>query len=145
MSEEPLRMAFATSDGETVNQHFGSTRGLLVCLVGATSVTRLALQEFSKEKKDGNEDKLRARVDSLTDCCVVYCGQVGHSATRQLLARGVQPVTVKGGPEIDDLIEGVQAQLAGEVTDSWLGRVLKRSRSNDSRLGAESLDEEWVE
>lgn len=149
MSTQPvaaqLRVAFATSDGESVNQHFGSTRGLSIYEVGPATSNLVERADFEKTLKDGNEDKLREKMERLKQCDVVYCGQVGQSAARQLLALNVQPLAVRQGPAISQLIERLQEQLRGESQEPWLDRVLKQ-RSKDEAPDRElSLDEDWNE
>lgn len=122
-----LRVAFATSDGECVNQHFGSARGFMTYTVSGTTSVLSAAKEFPADKKDGNEDKLKPRLAWLNGCDLVYCGSVGGSATKQLLALGVHPIMVKEGPEIEELISELQTELKG--TPSTLVERILRAKS----------------
>jgi nitrogen fixation protein NifX len=139
-----LMVAFATSDGECVNQHFGSSRGFHVYNIGKDAATLLATKEFPKEKKDGNEDKLKPKLSFLNGSDVVYVGSIGGSATKQLLMLGVHPVVVKGGPELEELIEELQQELNGELSP-MIDRVFKqKTEKSDSRF--DEMDEEgWEE
>lgn len=139
-----LKIAFATSDGEMVNQHFGSAQGFHVYGVGADSAELLATKAFAKEKQDGNEDKLKPKLAWLVGCDLVYCGSVGGSATKQLIALGVHPVVVKGGPDIEEVIEELQGELNG-TPSPLLERVLRAKRGkSDDRFDAMD-DEGWEE
>ena len=143
-NNEELMIAFATSDGECVNQHFGSARGFHVYAVTADKSTLAATKEFAKEKKDGNEDKLKPKLAWLHGCDVVYVGSIGGSATKQLLMLGVTPVEVKGGPEIEEIIEELHQELNGELSP-MLERVIKqKTGKNESRFD-DMDDEGWEE
>lgn len=139
-----LKIAFATSDGEMVNQHFGSAQGFHVYGISAGHSELLATKAFGKEKQDGNEDKLKPKLAWLAGCDLVYCGSVGGSATKQLITLGVHPVVVKGGPDIDEIVEELHAELAG-TPSPLLERVLraKQPKSNDR---FDTMDDEgWEE
>ena len=120
-----LRVAFATSDGECVNQHFGSSQGFHVFAVSGGEATLLATKVFAKEKKDGNEDKLKPKLAWLHGSDLVYVGSIGGSATKQLIMLGVHPIVVKEGPEIEEIIEELQTELNGRPSP-MLARVIRQ-------------------
>jgi len=139
-----LKVAFATGDGESVNQHFGSARGFHVYGVSGEQAELLASKEYPKEKKDGNEDKLKPKLAWLVGCDLVYCGSVGGSATKQLVTLGVHPVVVKGGPDIEEIIEELQTELNG-TPSAMLERVLRAKAPKSEDRFAEMEDEGWEE
>lgn len=142
--ESLLMVAFATSDGECVNQHFGSSQGFHVFGVNGDQASLLATKVFPKEKKDGNEDKLKPKLAWLHGCDLVYCGSVGGSATKQLIMLGAHPIVVKGGPEIEEIIEELQEELKGKMSP-MLERVIKqKTGKGDDRFDAME-DEGWEE
>lgn len=145
ISDESLLMvAFATSDGECVNQHFGSSRGFHVFGISADNSELMATKEFPKEKKDGNEDKLKPKLAWLHGSDLVYCGSVGGSATKQLVTLGAHPVVVKGGPDIEEIIQEIQDELSG-TPSPMLQRVLN-SKVNKSDDRFDAMDDEgWDE
>lgn len=142
--ESILMVAFATSDGECVNQHFGSSRGFHVFGVTGDDASLLATKSFPKEKKDGNEDKLKPKMAWLHGSDIVYCGSVGGSATKQLISLGAHPVVVKGGPDIEEIIEDLQSELNG--TPSAMIQRVMQSKVNKSDDRFDDMDDEgWEE
>jgi nitrogen fixation protein NifX len=142
--ENILMVAFASSDGECVNQHFGSSQGFHVYGVTANEATLMATKSFPKEKKDGNEDKLKPKMSWLHGCDLVYCGSIGGSATKQLIMLGVHPIVVKGGPEFEEIIEELQGELNGELSPMLERVVRQKTGKNESRFD-EMADEGWDE
>lgn len=142
--ENLLIVAFATSDGECVNQHFGSAVGFHVYGISGDEATLLATKSYPKEKKDGNEDKLKPKLAWLVGCDLVYCGSVGGSATKQLIMLGAHPVEVKGGPDIEEVIEEIQTELNGTLSP-MLERVIKQKAPKKEDRFAEMDDEGWEE
>lgn len=144
MDDGMLIVAFATSDGECVNQHFGSARGFHVYGMLGKEAILLATKTFPKESKDGNEDKLKPKLAWLHGCDLVYCGSVGGSATRQLISLGAHPVVVKGGPGIVELIEEIQAELTGSLSP-MLERVMRQKIMKRNDRFDEMEDAGWEE
>ena len=139
-----LMVAFASSDGECVNQHFGSARGFEVYGISNDAATLLASKTFPKENKDGNEDKLKPKLKWLHGCDLVYVGSVGGSATKQLIMLGANPVEVKGGPEIEEIIEDIQSELNGDMSP-MLERVIKQKTSKSDHRFEDMDAEGWDE
>jgi nitrogen fixation protein NifX len=139
-----LMVAFATSDGECVNQHFGSSRGFHVYGISGDGATLLATKSYPKEKKDGNEDKLKPKLAWLHGSDLVYCGSVGGSATKQLIMLGAHPVVVKGGPDIEEVIEEIQEELNGTLSP-MLERVMRQKAGKSEDRFDEMEDTGWDE
>ena len=59
-----VRIAFATSDNDLVNQHFGSATQFSIYSLSAQSCQLTALIEFTQTPAGHNEDKLTRRVDA---------------------------------------------------------------------------------
>ena len=89
-----LRVAFASADRETVDQHFGSSRAFVIYGVNPEHAQLLKVIEFGDLEQDGNEDKLVSKLELLDGCIAVYCRACGASAVRQLLASALSPERV---------------------------------------------------
>lgn len=139
-----LIVAFASLEGDMVDQHFGSAQGFFVYDVKADSATLITSKVFAREAKDGNEDKLKPKLKWLVGSDVVYCGSIGGSATRQLVSLGITPKKVSGGPDVEELIEELQEQLDGEP-EFWLSNVLKQKQkaTDGASRFDEADDEDW--
>lgn len=140
-----LKLAFASSDREGVDQHFGSSRSFVIYGVNPEHAQLLSVVEFGDLAQDGNEDKLVNKLDLLDGCIAVYCCACGASAVRQLLAKGIQPVKVSENARIEDLIEAFQTELK-EGPSSWLATAIRRTsqKTNAHRfdaMAAEGWDE----
>ncbi|MEE2733290.1 MAG: NifB/NifX family molybdenum-iron cluster-binding protein [Pseudomonadota bacterium] len=137
-----LIVAFASSDGDLVDQHFGSAEAFYIYSISADSADLITHKDFGYEKKDGNEDKLKPKLSWLMGADIVYCGSVGGSASRQLIALGITPMKVTGGPDVEELIAGIQSELQGTPA-FWLANILKKKQGqNESRFDAMD-DEGW--
>ena len=137
-----LKIAFATSDRATVNQHFGASLGFAIYGIDDERTKLVEVAEFPSESMDGNEDKLADRIAVLSGCAAVYCLAVGGSAVRQLLATGVQPVRLEAEAPIDALL----VQLSKAIREggvSWIDNRIKRENGSDrfDRMAEEGWQE----
>lgn len=143
-TDSNLIVAFASLEGDMVDQHFGSAQAFFVYDVCGDEANLIASKNFGYEKKDGNEDKLKPKLSWLVGSDIVYCGSIGGSATRQLVSLGITPMKVSGGPDVDELIESLQAQLNSEP-EFWLSNILKQKQKADQGEGRFDFaeDESW--
>jgi len=139
-----LKVAFATSDRESVDQHFGSAESFAIYGVNPESLRLLGVSEFGQLAQDGNEDKLATKLDLLDGCIAVYCRACGASAVRQLLARNIQPIKVGEDVKIADMITALQAELR-EGPSSWLAKAIQRQREPDMGRFDAMASEGWDE
>ena len=136
-----LVVAFASQDGDMVDEHFGSAQAFYVYDIHPDRADLIGSIQFAREAKDGNEDKLKPKLAWLTGSDVVYCASIGGSATRQLIAMGITPMKVNEGPDVSELIEAIQAQLNGAM-EFWLANILKQKQKS-AASDRFALDEEW--
>jgi len=142
--ETALKIAFATSDMETVNQHFGSAKSFAVYAVDIENSEFLEAAQFGELSQDGNEDKLSVKLDLLDGCAAVYCQAVGGSAINQLIARNIQPVKVHEGGKIKDLIADLQNEIKAGPS-SWLAKAINQHKDPDPDRFNQMEDEGWDE
>lgn len=142
--ETGLKVAFATSDMKTVNQHFGSAKSFGMYMINPEESTLLEAAQFGQLNQDGDEDKLAAKISMLEGCSAVYCQAIGSSAIRQLVMHGVQPVKVAEGVEIGDLIEALQDEMR-QGPSTWLAKAIAKNKGPDINRFDAMDDEGWDE
>lgn len=139
-----LKIAFATTDMEYVNQHFGSAKSFAVYAVDMEHSELMEAAQFGELAQDGNEDKLSVKIQLLDGCAAVYCQAIGASAVNQLIGKGIQPVKVHEGSKIKDLIADLQNELKAGPS-SWLAKAISRQKGPDpsrfDRMESEGWDE----
>ena len=142
--ETAVKVAFATSDMQQVDQHFGAAESFAIYAVDMERVELLEVMQFGKLAMDGNEDKLAAKIAALEGCIAVYTQAVGASAVSQLKTRGIQPVKVSPGTDVKDLLDSLQDELR-EGPSAWLARAIDAQKPVDpdrfQAMEAEGWDE----
>jgi nitrogen fixation protein NifX len=139
-----ISIAFASSDRDTVNEHFGAASAFAILEIDETSSRLREVAEFIDTAMDGHEGKLDAKIALLDGCAAVYACAIGGSAVQRLLAKGVQPVKTDEGTRIDALVKQLQAEIAAGPT-GWLAKAMKpKDGAADDRFAA-MADEGWEE
>jgi nitrogen fixation protein NifX len=140
-----LKVAFASDDRTTVNQHFGAAEGFAIYALDGERAQLVQLAEFPPESMDGNENKLPAKIAALAGCAAVYCLAAGASAVKQLLAAGVQPIRLDDEAEIEPLLK----QISQAIREGGIGWVDKAIRKEVDAKDASRFDrmatEDWEE
>lgn len=139
-----LRVAFASNDRATVNQHFGAAEGFAIYALDAERARLVEVAEFPPESMDGNENKLPAKIAALSGCAAVYCLAAGASAVKQLLAAGIQPVRLDDAMPIETLLQQVTRAMRDGGTP-WVDRALRRGTGEDGDRFARMAAEGWEE
>ncbi|WP_114418393.1 nitrogen fixation protein NifX [Marinospirillum perlucidum] len=145
--ESSLKIAFASSDRKTVNQHFGAAQAFVIYELGAKGFHLVEVVEFSGDAtlQDGQEDKLTAKIRLLDGCAAVYCNAVGASAIRQLLAANIQPLKVDSHEDIEALLKDLQS-VWEDQPPVWLERSLRQlERPAAEERFAAMASEGWQE
>ncbi|SFX01402.1 NifB/NifX family molybdenum-iron cluster-binding protein [Marinospirillum alkaliphilum] len=148
LSQQPvLRIAFASSDRQTINQHFGAAEAFVIFELRQNSFQLAEVAEFHGRDtaRDGHEGKLEAKVALLQGCAAVYCNAVGASAIRQLLAANIQPLKVDEGLSIESQLRLLTEEWQQEPP-VWMQRSLRQQqRSGHNNRFADMAAESWSE
>jgi nitrogen fixation protein NifX len=118
-----LKIAFATSDGTAVDQHFGWCRRFDVYEVGPEG-SRLLETRLLDEASDDEENKIETRLGAVTDCVILNICDIGGTAAARVVKARIHPVKVVKGTSVADLLTRYVATLAG-TPPPWLRKVLK--------------------
>jgi nitrogen fixation protein NifX len=138
-----LRVAFASNDRSTVNQHFGAAEGFAIYALDGERAQLVELVEFPPESMDGNENRLPAKIATLNGCAAVYCLAAGASAVKQLLAAGVQPIRLDDEAAIEGLLKEISLAIR-EGGVAWVDKAIRQHAADHARFD-QMLEEGWDE
>ncbi|WP_319410482.1 NifB/NifX family molybdenum-iron cluster-binding protein [uncultured Cohaesibacter sp.] len=141
-----LKIAFATSDQQHIDQHFGTCERFSIFLVTRDEAHFHQTITFSRAEQDGSEDKLKARIGALEGIAAIYCRAVGASAIAQLKQAGVQPIRVPDGTSIKMQLGLFQEELRSGPA-FWILRALEKAQGlrDDPQRFDEMESEGWSE
>jgi len=137
-----IRVAFATRDRKSVDQHFGSACSFMIYGVTPLSYELIEVAEFTETEQDKNHSKLLTKLELLEGCQAVYCNAIGAAAVKQLLTLGIQPLRSIPATPISREIARLQ-ELWEHNPPGWLKRHIQPP-SPENRFDAME-DEGWAE
>jgi nitrogen fixation protein NifX len=117
-----MRVAFTSTDGKTIDQHFGQTSHFHVWEVGpdrAEFVERLSAITTNEDE----EDRITARASAIADCAIVYTVQIGGPAAAKLVARRIHPMKTGGEVPVAEVVGKLQEVLRGKPPP-WLRKAM---------------------
>ena len=96
-----MKIAVATTDGTTVNQHFGMAESFQVYVMtseGPVQVEEVAVTPLSTgdKKHPFDQERFQALADALQGCERVYVTKIGARPVEELRMLGIEPVIFEG-------------------------------------------------
>jgi nitrogen fixation protein NifX len=137
-----MRVAFTSSDGKRVDEHFGQATHFHVWEVGPHSADFVEMVGafggagrthghpadhvvgLGAAASTDEEDRIRARADAVEGCTLVYTEAIGGPAAAKLVARRIHPLKTGGeAVPIAEVVEKLQQVLRGRPPP-WLRKAL---------------------
>ncbi len=119
-----LRIAFATSDGTAVDQHFGWCQRFDVYEVSADEANLLEIRVLDAVPID-ESGKIESRLAKVRDCAILNICDIGGAAAAKVVNARIHPVKVPDPTPVAELIVRLQGVLAGNPPP-WLRKVLRQ-------------------
>jgi nitrogen fixation protein NifX len=135
-----MKVAFTSSDGEHIDQHFGSATAFYLWDIEGDRAACASKVEWEDERGDGKagEDRTTARATALLGCSIVCTLQIGGPAAAKLVARHIHPIKTQVETTISEMVGKLQYVLRGDLPP-WLGKTLGAA---PRRRHIEQIDEE---
>lgn len=124
-----MNIAFASSDGETINQHFGWSKVFYLYRVGKEDSELIGTID-SSEEPEGEQEKLNYKIETISEADIMYCTQIGPTASKMVQAARIHPVRVAEGEPIAEAIAKLQEMLAGNPPP-WLLRIYHKAAQKE--------------
>ena len=122
-----MNIAFSSSTGITVDEHFGWAKAFYLYEVDENTSKFLKIIDASEEHEDEKE-KLSYKIQAIDEADLMYCTQIGPTASKMVMACGIHPVRVAEGEKIENAIAQLQEMLKGQPP-MWLLRIFHKAKS----------------
>lgn len=119
-----MKIAFTTTTGEMIDQHFGQAENFHVWDVGPNSAAFVELITVGRHGED-EEDRIAARARLLSDCAIVYTMQIGGPAAAKLVAQRIHPMKTNIEVSLKETVERLQEVLRGNPPP-WLRKAMNK-------------------
>jgi nitrogen fixation protein NifX len=129
-----MKVAFATTDGTTIDEHFGRAGMFAVYDLKKDGYTFLEIRKFSDGRDSAieetrgsgaiHDDMVQKKVDKLADCRIIYLTEIGGPSAARLVKKGIMPVKVKENVSIEESLIKL-AQTVSTAPPPWLRKALE--------------------
>ncbi len=114
-----MKVAFASSDGVRIDEHFGHAETFHVWNVEKDSASCVA--RLDKLAAEESEDHIIAKANALAGCAIACSIQIGGPAAAKLVARHIHPMKTQAVVTIADMVAKLQDVLRGPLPP-WLAK-----------------------
>jgi nitrogen fixation protein NifX len=117
-----LKIAFTSSDGQLIDQHFGQCGCFWIYEVGPDAA-ELVGKVSALATTDDEEERIAARTSAVAGCAIVYTVQIGGPPAAKLVARRIHPMKTGREVPIAEVIGKLQEVLKGNPPP-WLRKAM---------------------
>jgi nitrogen fixation protein NifX len=132
-----MKVAFATTDGISVNEHFGRAGMFAIYELNNSGYSFLETRRFSEgrdsaiEETKGmgrvHDERVENKVERISDCKIIYLTEIGGPSAARLVRKGIMPVKVKEPVSIEESM----LKLSETIRNSpppWLKKAIDSER-----------------
>jgi nitrogen fixation protein NifX len=128
-----MKVAFATTDGISVNEHFGRAGMFVIYELNSSGYSLLETRRFSEGRDTAvegtkgmgkiHDEQVENKVDRISDCKIIYLTEIGGPSAARLARKGIMPVKVKEPVSIEDSVLKLSETLKSSPPP-WLKKAL---------------------
>jgi nitrogen fixation protein NifX len=118
-----VKIAFTSSDGRNIDQHFGQATQFWIWELGPETAEPVGPVAIGPTGSD-EEDRIAARAAAIAGCAVVYTQQIGGPAAAKLVSRRIHPMKTGAEVPVAEVVAKLQEVLRGRPPP-WLRRLIE--------------------
>jgi nitrogen fixation protein NifX len=128
-----MKVAFATTDGSHIDEHFGRAGKFAVYELKPNGYSFVELRRFAEgrdaaiEESRGvghiHDDLVQGKVERLADCRIIYLTEIGGPSAARLVKKGIMPVKVKESVSIEESLERL-LETVKTCPPPWLKKAI---------------------
>ncbi|MBI5742184.1 MAG: nitrogen fixation protein NifX [Nitrospirae bacterium] len=131
-----MKVAFATTDGINVNEHFGRAGMFVIYELMKDGYKFLETRQFADgrdteiEETKGmgqvHDERVQAKVDKLEDCRIIYLTEIGGPSAARLVKKGIMPIKIKETTSIEESMHKLFETVKGSPPP-WLRKAINNN------------------
>ncbi|MBV5348124.1 MAG: NifB/NifX family molybdenum-iron cluster-binding protein [Pseudomonadota bacterium] len=125
-----MLIAFASSDGISVNQHFGWSKSFELYRVTQETAEFIKTLDSSQDAIEDEHEKLAYKIGTVKEADIMFCSQIGPTASKMVLASKIYPMRSAENELIEEAIKKLQELLLGNPPP-WLLRIVHTTKDKE--------------
>lgn len=128
-----MKVAFATTDGINIDEHFGRAGSFAIYDLSRTGYRFAEMRKFAdgvdqavvgtREQGAVHDEAVQDKVDRLVDCKIVFMTEIGGPSAARLVKKGIMPMKVKEVTAIEDSIRQLHETIV-KSPPPWLRKAM---------------------
>jgi nitrogen fixation protein NifX len=127
-----MKVAFTSSDGRTIDEHFGMAGQFRIWEVGPDSAEPVG-SVAAITSSDDEEDRISARASAIEGCAILYTVKIGGPAAAKLVARRIHPMKTGALVPIEEVVAKLQEVLRGRPPP-WLRKAMGQGLGSEQAV-----------
>jgi nitrogen fixation protein NifX len=133
--EDIMKIAFATTDGKTVDEHFGRAGMFAIYEMTERGHHFVEARKFAegtdksvvdtRGREQLHDDAVQGKVDRLADCKLVYLTEIGGPSAARLVKKGMMPMKVKEPIAIEKALVQLEETIK-KSPPPWLKKAMQK-------------------
>jgi len=131
-----MKVAFATTNGKQVDEHFGRAGMFAIYDILETGHRFVEMRTFAdgmdmavvdtKDMGSLHEDAVQNKVDRLADCKLIYLTEIGGPSAARLVKKGIMPMKVREIVSIESALDQLMVTIK-KSPPPWLRKALQKT------------------
>jgi len=137
-----MKVAFATTRGSTIDEHFARAGTFAIYEVGRAGHEFIELRQVAVGDIDlavvetrglgaAHDDAVGTKIDRLADCRLVYFTEIGGPSAAKLVQRGIMPLKAAEGTSVIATLEALLTAIARHPAP-WMRKLLDQEEADES-------------
>jgi len=130
-----LQVAFATTDGITVDGHFGSCEQFYIFTIDSEQYQQIDVRKTQPGRGIG---KNIIRADLINDCQLLFCASIGGPAAARVIRNDIHPMKCKPigdkFPAMIDQLEQLKQRMKNQLLPPWLAKLTAQPNQLKARF-----------
>jgi nitrogen fixation protein NifX len=133
-----MKIAFATTDGVHIDEHFGRAGTFAIYDMTREGYTFVEQRKFAEGRDKAiedtkgmgqiHDDMVQQKVDDLGDCRIIYMTEIGGPSAARLVKKNVMPVKVKENSMIEKSLQKLFDTIKASPPP-WLRKAVAKNDS----------------
>lgn len=125
-----MKVAFATSDMEWIDAHFGKSGQFAIYEVSRDGYEMSELLKINDEELTGPQDKNDqiAQIIAGKDVKILYLASIGPTAAAKVVKNRIHPMKITDDTKISDACDRLVTMLQGNPPP-WIKRIIEKENA----------------
>lgn len=129
-----MKVAFATSDGGMVNEHFGRAGMFAIYDITRQGHRFIELRKFAdgmdrsvtdtKDQGPLHDSAVERKVARLSDCKLIYLTEIGGPSAARLVKKGILPMKMKEPIRIEQALSQL-SDMMRNAPPPWIRKAMQ--------------------